>query len=242
MHREKKKMCRPQDIHVLVLSYAVQSHINPMLQFSRRLASKGLKVTFIIPISTKKSLNLVNSSSIDVVYIPDGSDDVDRDKLSFDDSVKHFRVSVVQSLNDFIQKHQSREEKPARVLVYDSFMFWALDIAIQHGMHGAPFFTQSCVVSCIYYLIHQGTVTLPLEATHGQDHVLTDPPVMSVLGPDDFPSLVVDLNSYTAMLTIALGQFSNFRKAKWLLFNSFAELEEEVSSTELTNHIRPELT
>jgi len=230
-------MCRPHDIHVLVLTHPVQGHINPMLQFSRRLASKGLKVTFLIPISTKKSPNLVNSSSINVVYIPDGFEDVDREKLSTGDALKHFQVSVTQSLNDFIEKHQACEEKPAEVLVYDSFMFWALDIAIQHGMHGAPFFTQSCVVCCTYYMIHQGRVKLPLEAAHGQGHVVSDPPVMSVLGPDDFPSFVVDVNSYPGALPFVLGQFSNIQRAKWLLFNSFAELEEEVSTAELTNHI-----
>ncbi|KAL3724277.1 hypothetical protein ACJRO7_029446 [Eucalyptus globulus] len=221
-------MCRPHDIHVLVLTHPVQGHINPMLQFSRRLASKGLKVTFLIPISTKKSPNLVNSSSINVVYIPDGFEDVDREKLSMGDALKHFQVSVTHSLNDFIEKHQACEEKPAKVLVYDSFMFWALDIAIQHGMHGAPFFTQSCVVCCTYYMIHQGRVKLPLEAAHGQGHVVSDPPVMSVLGPDDFPSFVVDVNSYPGALPFVLGQFSNIQRAKWLLFNSFAELEEEI--------------
>ncbi|KAF8014056.1 hypothetical protein BT93_H0022 [Corymbia citriodora subsp. variegata] len=220
-------MCSPHDIHVLVLTYPVQGHINPMLQFSRRLASKGLKVTFLIPISTKKSLNLVNSSSVNVVYIPDGFDDVEREKLSMEDAVEHLRVSIVQSLNDFIQKHQACEDKPAKVLVYDSLMFWALDIAIHHGMHGAPFFTQSCVVCSIYYMIHQGTVKLPLEAAHGQGHVVSDPPVMSILRPDDFPSFVVDVKSYPFALAIVLDQFSNVRRAKWLLFNSFADLEEE---------------
>ncbi|KAK3414407.1 hypothetical protein EUGRSUZ_H00268 [Eucalyptus grandis] len=144
------------------------------------------------------------------------------------DALKHFQVSVTHSLNDFIEKHQACEEKPAKVLVYDSFMFWALDIAIQHGMHGAPFFTQSCVVCCTYYMIHQGRVKLPLEAAHGQGHVVSDPPVMSVLGPDDFPSFVVDVNSYPGALPFVLGQFSNIQRAKWFLFNSFAELEEEI--------------
>jgi hypothetical protein len=31
--------------HVLVLPFPTQGHINPMLQFSKRLASKGVKVT-----------------------------------------------------------------------------------------------------------------------------------------------------------------------------------------------------
>ncbi|KAL3724281.1 hypothetical protein ACJRO7_029450 [Eucalyptus globulus] len=198
-----------KDIHVLVLAHPVQGHINPMLQFSKRLTSKGLKVTFLIPISTKKSLNLVNASSIQVEYISDGFDNVEADKLSIKEYLEYFRLSVSQSLSDFIKKHQSY-------------------VAIEHGMHGASFFSQSCVVSCIYYLVHQGTVKLPLEAVDGQGRVLCDPPVMSVLGLNDFPSFVADVHKYPTVLDIVLGQFSNFRKAKWLLFNTFSELEEEL--------------
>ncbi|KAI6696018.1 hypothetical protein NL676_023728 [Syzygium grande] len=217
-----------KDIHVLVLAHPVQGHINPMLQFSKRLASKGLKVTFLIPISTKKSLNLENVSSIQVEYISDGFDNVEADKLSIDEYINHFRLSVSQSLSDFIQKHPSCQENPGKVLIYDSFDRWALDVAIEHGMHGASFFTQSCVVAWIYYLVHQGTVKLPLEAAEGQGRVVSDPPVMSVLGLNDFPSFVADVGKYPAVLKIVLGQFSNFQKAKWLLFNTFTELEEEL--------------
>ncbi|XP_030536450.1 UDP-glycosyltransferase 74E1-like isoform X3 [Rhodamnia argentea] len=215
-------------IHVLVLAHPVQGHINPMLQFSKRLASKGLEVTFLIPISTKKSLNLVNASSIRVEYISDGFDDVEADKLSIDEYLNHLRLSVSRSLSDFIQKHQCCEESPAKVLIYDSFDSWVLDVATEHGMQGASFFTQSCVVSWIYYLVHQGTVKLPLKVVDGQGCVLSDPPVMSALGLNDFPSFVADVDKYPAILKTVLGQFSNFGNAKWLLFNTFTELEEEL--------------
>jgi hypothetical protein len=39
---------RASESHVLVLPLPLQGHINPMLQFSKLLASKGLKVTLII--------------------------------------------------------------------------------------------------------------------------------------------------------------------------------------------------
>ncbi|KAI6696019.1 hypothetical protein NL676_023729 [Syzygium grande] len=216
------------DIQVLVLAHPVQGHVNPVLQFSKRLASKGLKVTFLIPISSRKSLNLVHASSIQVEYISDGYNHVDVDKLSIAESLEHFRVSVSQSLRDFIQKHQSCQENPAKVLIYDAFDRWALDVAIEHGMHGAAFFTQSCVVTWIYYLAHQGTLKFPLEVADGQGCVLSDPPLMSVLELKDFPSFVVEVDKYPGVLKIVLELFSNFRKAKWLLFNTFTELEEEL--------------
>ncbi|XP_048140833.1 mogroside IE synthase-like isoform X2 [Rhodamnia argentea] len=215
-------------IHVLVLAHPVQGHINPVLQFSKRLASKGLKVTFLIPISTRKSLNLVNAGSIRVEYISDGFDNVEADKLITDEYLDHFRLSVSRSLSNFIQKHQCCKESPAKVLIFDSIDSWVLDVAMEHGMHGASFFTQSCVVSWIYYLVHHGTVKLPLKVVEGQGCVLSDPPLMSVLRLNDFPSFVADVHKYPAILKIVLGQFSNIQKAKWLLFNTFTELEYEL--------------
>ncbi|KAI6696026.1 hypothetical protein NL676_023736 [Syzygium grande] len=215
--------------HVLVLTYPVQGHMNPMVEFSKRLASKGLNVAFIVPISEpSKTLHSINhaTSSIKIEHISDGFEGVDTDELSLDVYFKLFKVSVIKSLTNFIEQHQSSQDNPAKVLVYDSVMPWALDLAIQHGMHGASFFTQSCVVSAIYW-VHRGTVKLPLEDSQGQGHVSV-PPVISNLSLNDLPSFVADVDAYPALVKLVLDQFSNVMRAKWLLFNTFTELELEV--------------
>ncbi|XP_030536657.1 UDP-glycosyltransferase 74E2-like [Rhodamnia argentea] len=218
-------------IHVLVLTFPAQGHINPMLEFSKRLASKGLNVAFIIPISEPtKSLHSTNdeTSSIKIEHISDGFEGVDTNELSLDVYFELFRVSVTKSLTNFIEQHQSSQDNPAKVLVYDSIVPWVLDLAIQHGMHGASFFTQSCTVSAVYHHVHrQGTVKLPLAYSQGQGHVSV-PPVLSNLRLNDLPSFVADVDAYPALLKLVLGQFSNVTRAKWLLFNSFTELELEV--------------
>ncbi|CBI24715.3 unnamed protein product, partial [Vitis vinifera] len=48
--------------HALLLSYPTQGHINPMLQFSKRLVSKGLKATLATTLSITKSMQLDCSS------------------------------------------------------------------------------------------------------------------------------------------------------------------------------------
>ena len=57
--REMEKMVNRS--HVLVVPLPGAGHINPMLQFSRRLVSKGLKVTFIITKFISKSRQLGSS-------------------------------------------------------------------------------------------------------------------------------------------------------------------------------------
>ncbi|KAL6221517.1 hypothetical protein ACLB2K_004913 [Fragaria x ananassa] len=63
--------------HVLAIPYPAQGHINPLLQFSKRLASsKGLKVTLANTIFIANSLNLPKSAgSVQLETISDGYDD-----------------------------------------------------------------------------------------------------------------------------------------------------------------------
>ena len=59
--------------HILVLPYTIQGHINPMLQFSKCLASKGARVTLIATTSISKSVKAIASHTINVEIISDGS-------------------------------------------------------------------------------------------------------------------------------------------------------------------------
>ena len=45
MNKMEKKARGGNGIHVIVFPFPVQGHINPMLQFSKQLASSGLRVT-----------------------------------------------------------------------------------------------------------------------------------------------------------------------------------------------------
>ncbi|GLT55565.1 hypothetical protein SLA2020_286760 [Shorea laevis] len=61
--------------HILVIPYPVQGHINPMLQFSKRLASKGPRVTVITTTSISKSMGALQrqtSSAVNFETISDG--------------------------------------------------------------------------------------------------------------------------------------------------------------------------
>jgi pathogen-inducible salicylic acid glucosyltransferase len=83
-------------------------------------------------------------------------------------------------------------------------------------------FTQSCAVDNIYYHVYKGVLKLPLSET--EIFLPGSPP----LQPQDMPSFIYDLGSYSAYFDMLVGQFSNVDKADWLLVNTFYELEEEV--------------
>ncbi|KAI8015403.1 UDP-glycosyltransferase 74F2 [Camellia lanceoleosa] len=71
---EKHK--RDYKAHYLVFPFPRQSHINPMLQFSKRLEHKGVKVTLATThFIFNKTMNGIYSSSIAVETISDGYDE-----------------------------------------------------------------------------------------------------------------------------------------------------------------------
>ncbi|KAM3702237.1 hypothetical protein ACJW31_04G010700 [Castanea mollissima] len=210
-----------RETHILVIPYPLQGHINPILQFSKRLTSKGPRVTFVTPTSISKSIQAQASSSVSFEIISDGSEEVEKLE-TIDEHVQRFKSKVSESLAKLIQRHNSSKYSP-KFLVCDSFMPWALNIARQHGIDGAPFFTQSCVVNAIYYHAHRGEIKMPLE--EGSSISL---PSMPSLGSNDLPSFLFDTGSYVALQNLLVNQLSNFQDANWLLCNTFDKLEAEV--------------
>ncbi|KAL2529878.1 UDP-glycosyltransferase 74E2 [Forsythia ovata] len=205
--------------HILVLPFPAQGHINPALEFSKCLASHGLKVTIILTSRVSKSAQVPSNSSINIETISDGSEE-DKEPESIEGFFKRFNAAVSQNLAKFIQER--RETCPAKVLVYDSVIPWALDVAHQEGLLGASFFTQCLGVCAVYYHIHQGLIKYPYEDS---DLLL---PSMTPLEVNDLPyfSFIPDPNN--TLVRLLADQFSNLDEADWIFINTFDKLENEV--------------
>ncbi|XP_022769551.1 UDP-glycosyltransferase 74G1-like [Durio zibethinus] len=217
---EENKARKP---HVLIFPYPGQGHINPMLQFAKRLVSKGVKVTLVTTIFLSKSLfSDPSAASIDLRTISDGFDEGGYGQAgSADVYVPTFRSVGSTSLTSLIKKLVDTGY-PIHALVYDGFLPWALDVAKQFGIPSAVFFTQSCAVNSVYYHVSRGLLQLPLP---GPNVYLPGLPSLQV---SELPSLVCLYGSYPAWFDVVVDQFSNVDGADWMFFNIFYELEKEV--------------
>ena len=148
--------------HVVVLSFPIQGHINPMLQFSKRLASKGLKVTLLSTNSIVKSME-GQASSVTIEPIADDSGEYTTVE-TMEAYIERLKVMFSHSLEDLIERNKSIGYA-TKLVVYDSILPWALEVAKQHGVGGAPFITQSCTIAAIFYHLFQGRITLPLQVS-----------------------------------------------------------------------------
>lgn len=82
MEEEKEEVKRPSKARVLVLPYPAQGHISPMLQFAKRLVSRGVGVTLATTVFVAKSMHAAPNDSIGIETISDGFDEGERQLAS----------------------------------------------------------------------------------------------------------------------------------------------------------------
>ncbi|XP_060208562.1 UDP-glycosyltransferase 74F2 [Lycium barbarum] len=210
--------------HILALPYPSQGHINPMLQFCKRLVSKGLKTTLAITNFISNSMRPI-SGTVGIDTVSDGFDEGGyAEAESVAAYLECFEKIGSKTLADLIKKYE-KTEFPITCIVYDAFMPWALDVAKEHGLIGACFFSQACAVNYIYYYVHHGKLMLPISSTPVKI------PGLPELELRDMPSFIYVHGTYPAYFKLVLNQFTNVDKADYVFVNSFNKLEAEVADT-----------
>ncbi|TYH64012.1 hypothetical protein ES332_D07G236800v1 [Gossypium tomentosum] len=190
----------PKKPHVLIFPYPAQGHINPILQFAKRLLFKGVKAALVTTVFLSNS--------------------------SFPTHLPPLLISTpspTASTKEVMNRLKLGETgHPVDALVYDGFLPWALDVAKQFGIPSAVFFTQSCAVNSVYYHVSKGLLQLPLPVPH------VSLPGLPPLQVSELPSFVARYGSYPAWFDVVVNQFSNIDGADWVFFNIFYDLEKEV--------------
>ncbi|KAI3454546.1 hypothetical protein Pfo_011209 [Paulownia fortunei] len=206
--------------HVLVLSYPAQGHINPLLQFAKCLASKGLKASFA---TTHYTVNSIHAHGIDVFPISDGFDRGGFNQApSLEAYLESFKIVGPKTVTELIQEFRG-STLPISCLVYDSLLPWGLEVAKSLGILAVVFLTNSASVCSIYRHIDRGLMTLPVKP----EDVPVSMPGLPPLGYEDMPSFLVQPpNIY---LTEIMEMFSSLDQNDWVFANTFEKLEYEVA-------------
>lgn len=215
----------PSKTHILAFPLPAKGHINPLLHFCNRLASKGFKVTLITTASTFKNVNSAaaggggsgGGSLINIESIPDGMEN-ENPPTTAEEYFKRLKLCSSPAIIELIQKYKNTNFPP-KVIVYDSTVPWMLELAHEQGLQGASFFTQSCSVSAVYYHMLQGTI-------QKDNKDLSSLPLLPPLENKDLPDFDYFVEGSQSVRNLLLDQFSNIDKVDHILFNSFDKLEE----------------
>ncbi|KAL1365994.1 hypothetical protein HN51_013914 [Arachis hypogaea] len=227
MEEERRNSKVMSEKHILMVPYPSQGHLNPMLQFSKRLSTKGVTSTLVITKFISKSMHLHQLSSLpSSIQFDTISDGYDQGGFSHAESISSY-VSTMKtigskSLKELIKKYNESSQHPIDCIVYDGLLAWVLDVAKEFGIIGATFFTHMCAVDYTFYCVHNGILKVPVS------EVPINIEGLPLLELKDTPSFVCNPAFYPAYFDMVMNQFSNVDKADLLLVNSFYKLEHQV--------------
>ncbi|KAJ0010061.1 hypothetical protein Pint_33844 [Pistacia integerrima] len=221
-------------VHVLLVSFPGQGHVNPLLRLGKRLASKGLLVTFTTPDSIgkqmKKASNLtdeptpVGDGFIRFEFFEDGWDEDEPRRQDLDQYLPQLELVGKELIPRMIQKN-AEQNRPVSCLINNPFIPWVSDVADSLGLPSAMLWVQSCACFAAYYHYYHGLVPFPDEKNPEIDVQL---PCMPLLKYDEVPSFLHPTTPYPFLRRAILGQYRNLDKPFCILMDTFQELEHDI--------------
>ncbi|RZB43659.1 putative UDP-glucose glucosyltransferase [Glycine soja] len=222
-------------IHVLMVSYPAQGHINPLLRLGKCLAAKGLFVTFTTSETAGKNMRTANNiTDKSVIPVGDGflkfdffedgmaDDDDGPKKINLGDFSAQLVLFGKQYVSQMIKKH-AEENHPFSCIINNPFVPWVCDVAAEHGIPSAMLWIQSSAVFTAYYSYFHKLVSFPSDSDPYVDVQL--PSV--VLKHNEVPDFLHPFSPYPFLGTLILEQFKNLSKPFCVLVDSFEELEHD---------------
>ncbi|KAA8536237.1 hypothetical protein F0562_028715 [Nyssa sinensis] len=221
-------------VHVFLVSFPGQGHVNPLLRLGKRLASKGLYVTFSTPESIGKQMRKASNASgeptpvgdgwIRFEFFEDGWDENEPRRQDLDQYLPQLELVGKELLPRMLKKHAD-EDRPVSCLINNPFIPWVSDVAESLGIPSAMLWVQSCACFSAYYHYYHGMVPFPSETEPEIDVQL---PCMPLLKYDEVPSFLYPTTPYPFLRRAILGQYKNLSKPFCVLMDTFQELEPEV--------------
>ncbi|KAL9347707.1 hypothetical protein Peur_059073 [Populus x canadensis] len=211
--------------HFLLVTLPLQGHINPSLQFAKRLTLIGARVTLATALSAqRRMLKTLFPDGLSFVTFSDGYDD----GLKPEDDRVHYMSELKrrgsQTLNELILD-SAKEGKPITCLVYTVLIPWAAEVARAQHLPAAFLWIQPATVFDIYFYYFNGYGDIFSNCQDTSNVIAL--PGLPQFASRDLPSFLLPSNTSTAALHLLqeqLEQLSQETNPK-VLVNSFDALE-----------------
>ncbi|KAL6848978.1 hypothetical protein ACP4OV_021561 [Aristida adscensionis] len=226
----------PSQPHVLLVSFPLQGHVNPLLRLGRRLAARGLLVTF----TTFRHAGIRAPRDADdagACVLAGAGAGVGRLRFEYlrddyggarhpddpSDLLRHVVDVGPPALAGLIRR-QAAAGRPVTCVVNNTFAPWALEVAAGMGIRCATLWIQSCAVLSLYYHFYRFPEVFPSEAAPDAPPVAL--PGLPAVAADELPLMVrpeYARNLWGDMLRAQLGAVG--KTVSWVLVNTFDALE-----------------
>ncbi|KAL1220587.1 UDP-glycosyltransferase 84A3 [Cardamine amara subsp. amara] len=223
-------------MHVMLVSFPGQGHINPLLRLGKLIASKGLLVTFVTteePWGKKmRQANQIQDGVLKPVglgfirfeFFHDGLTNDDEKRTDFNAYRPHLEVVGKQEIKNLIKRY---EKEPVTCLINNAFVPWVCDVAEELQIPSAVLWVQSCACLAAYYYYHHRLVKFP---TKSEPEISIEIPSLPLLKHDEIPSFLHPSSPFKAFGEVILDQFKRFENHKVvsLFIDTFQELEKDI--------------
>lgn len=220
-------------VHVFLVSFPGQGHVNPLLRLGKRIASKGLLVTFCTPETWAKQMRKASNITDEPAPIGDGfirfesfddrwpEDEPRRQDL--DQYLPQLEL-VGKEILPLMLKAHADQGRPVSCLINNPFIPWVTDVAESLGLPSAMLWVQSCACFSAYYHYYHKLLPFPSE---DQMEITVQLPKMPLLKHDEIPSFLYPTTPYPFLRRAIMGQYRNLEKPFCILMDSFLDLEHE---------------
>lgn len=223
------------NIHIFMVTFPAQGHVNPLLRLAKRLAYSGLLVTISATEHVGQSIRRANSIADDeptpvgrgfirFEFFDDGWSSDDPNRGNLDLYLDQLEVSGRENLIRMIREHEEKGT-PVSCLINNPFIPWVSDVAENLEIPSAMLWVQSCASFSAYYHFCHNLVPFPSENDPEIDVQL---PFMPLLRYDEIPSFLHPSTPYPFLRRAILGQYKNLKKPFCILMDTFEELEHEI--------------
>lgn len=219
-----------QKPHFLLVTFPAQGHVNPALQFAKRLLRTGAHVTFSTAASAHRCFDKAKiPSGMSFATFSDGYDAgfraTDGDVLNY---LSTFRQRGAETLATLLENSVA-EGKPVTCLVYTLLLPWAAEVARKFHVPSALLWIQPATVFDIYYYYFNGYHDIIYDCEKDPLWSLELPNLPLKLKSHDIPSFLLPSNPF--LYTFALPTFEeqmeelDKEEKPKILVNTFEALE-----------------
>ncbi|KAK4436887.1 UDP-glycosyltransferase 75C1 [Sesamum alatum] len=218
--------------HVLLVTFPAQGHINPSLQFAKRLINTGIQVTFATTLHARRCMEKTAAGNLPkgLTFAPfsDGFDDGFKASNDPKEYMTQIRSRGAKTLKDTVLS-AAEQGRPITCLIYTLLLPWASEVAREFHIPCALLWIQAATVLDIYYYYFNGFGDEIIGSSNDPSWKLQLHGIPIWLSQRDLPSFILPTSSerYSFALTAFQEQLETLdaeTKPK-VLVNTFDSLE-----------------
>ncbi|XP_050895019.1 limonoid UDP-glucosyltransferase-like [Lathyrus oleraceus] len=210
-------------IHILLVSFPAQGHINPLLRLAKSLAAKGISVIFTTTAKAGKTMQTANyvtigDGSLSFQFFDDGlPDDESINLLAHCEEVELVGRKFVSQMI----KNHADSNKPISCIINNSFFPWVSDVALEHDIPSALLWTNSSAVFTVCYNYVHKLVPFP---TDEEPYIDVELPFLA-LKYNEIPDFIHPFFPYPSLGKLISEPLRDLSKVFCVFVDTYEELE-----------------